>query len=401
MATIAESGRFYSDSTSAIMQVPCRTVTQVFRETAIKKRRPEENFFGLYNFLKVGPRGKAKMVGIGKFIGGWKCGDTVCKWDPSGKLYTSSTELETKSKYFQTEFCPDAITECLYAIRGVGNREKDLLATEQGRALWTTFLDRIILEMGNKYTDIIDFGKFHLFEKLNKPECTDNEEFEGFKSNLDTCVGHLETIYRASQSGGKCSKNLWRPFFDATNTDGCEFKGDVKELFEFLLKNSSSKLKIIARSTSRADKPVFRVTRAVFDAYLEQLAAESQNGCVPNDLRYCIQGDDEFGSSWVDGISFYKSIPVVAMDDWICADDTLGICSFYADLVARNTLVIANDSDQVANDGFGLEACWDLKPPANGKAYIQSQMSSGFGIVETDMLTTTNYFYNEVSEDEK
>lgn len=371
----------------------------VFQRYGIVEGDINKNELGLYTQLKVDGYGKAKFLHFKTPSHLFRPRQNGCAWNPNGRIRSGLVNVDTCPIEYQGEECPDAFWgDCMESLFGPGNEVRDLYSTPELRAIFTNAMRALAIGLGNSFHELAHFGQHPLIvdADTNGTFAVDEDRWEDYYNQMigsdnrpNNCAGFV-TLFDALADQGEEGYDLEIPNGDIDSANN--YTGDIIALFESLISNAKTELRIMARrgiqfgSTRRY--PVILATSPEFRAYENHLVENFSHN--PQLTNYILVGDDGT-QRMMPGVLHYKGIPVVEWDESATFDEIVGTKSHRVALIAPGTLGIASDVEDIKNamaPGSGLEIVQRTGggPGFMGKIYMTTTLRFGTALADKDFV---------------
>lgn len=283
------------------------------------------------------------------------------------------------------------------ALFGPGNEVRDLYSSPELQKIFAEAMKSLSVGLGNSYHELLHFGKHPLITEAdtNGTFAVDEDRWEDFYAQMigsddrpNNCSG-IVTLLDALADQGEAGYDLEIPDSDIDANNN--YTGDIIALFESLISNAKTELRIMAKrgvmygTTKRF--PVILATTPEFNAYKTWLI-ENYGAATPELINYLLLGHDG-QSRLMHGVLHYQGIPVVEWDESSWFDEIVGTKCHRVALVAPGTFGIASDVQPVKdawNPGTGLEIVQRLGGGTGfmGKIYMTTTLRWGTALADKD-----------------
>ncbi|MCB0542098.1 MAG: hypothetical protein KDC70_01185 [Saprospiraceae bacterium] len=390
---------FSTDSTGRTRYFTINTESSVkfFEKIAIQQRDIQANMLGLYGLIPVGRDLKARFASLTTPAHLFSRRSNGCVWTPVGATRSNLVEFNTCPIEYNGEECPDAIYgTCLERIFGAGNKARDLMGTEEGSALVMQIMRRVMLGLGNSFSELVHFAKHPVIEQINSEgsySTTPEKWARFYAQQMDSDCGGLITILDDLAAKGHPGHTVSLPDgdFDANeNYTGAESGRSILDLLNALVDAAQYEFKQwIDYGVTRDDGvqiwPVIKLTSKLYRAY-EKYLEDTYTHLMPS-YQYRLTLSDGTGQL-IPGALKYHNMAVTRWDEVGWFDNITGATSHRAAILAPGVLGVAHDVDDLAQfDGMGMQFIQRLDAPWKGKIFMDTTLRWGAGIGDPDFIT--------------
>lgn len=388
--------QFNTDSagTTRYFSLNTESAVQFFEAISVMQRDVQANTLGLYSHIPVGRNLKARFASLSTPAHLFSVRKNGCAWNPKGGIRTKLVEYLTEAIEYQGEQCPDGLYEtCLERIFGTGNDVRDLMATPEGRQLFSQIVNRIYIGLGNSFSELVHFAQHPIITQLNSsalyaaPPDRWADYYDQQMSGAATTAGLITQLDELRAQGFQ-GHDVALPSTDF-NADG-EYTGDIVQLLNRLQDAARYDFRqwinygMMGAGGSRIF-PIIKLTDKLYRAYENYLLATFPQ--LPEMYQYRLTLSD--GTSMLmPGILKFNNMPVTRWDEVGWFDNTTGVVSHRAAIFAPGVLGISHDVDQLEQfRGMGLRLVQRLDAPWQGKIFMDTTLRWGAGIGDIDFIT--------------
>lgn len=376
------------------MSLDVTSTMTFFKSIAVRKPDLVGNFFGLYSFGTISRGGKVKWatLNVPEYV--LQARKNGCLWNPKGTSSMDITSVTPCEFDYMGQQCPDFIGDCLRGLLGTGRDVHDILATPQGKLLFGQILAGVYDGIGNSLWESLEFGQHPATAdaNTNNTYSLPDHKWADYMGNQEICRGritHLE--YLKAQTTGHENFKVVINAGDIDGTDNSIYTGDPSELFKRMVKAAPTDFRTyIRKSRTGTQRPVIEVSRAIFDAYEEELLTKFPN--IPNTLHLFYTGKFCDANNCIEqepipGVLKWKNYAVVCRDEWDSFDDVHNIITHRAIMSAPGVYGLAFDIPELTQfKGMGLNITQKINAPDRGMIYFDTSFEAANAILNKDWV---------------
>lgn len=371
----------------------------IFQRYGVIQGDITKNDLGLYSSLQVDGEGKAKFLSFKSPNHLFRPRQNGCAWNPNGRIRSGLVSVDTCPIEYQGEECPDAFWgDCMEALFGPGNAVRDLYSSPELQKIFAEAMKGLSIGLGNSYHELVHFGKHPLIiaADTNGTFLVDEDRWEDFyaqmigdESRPNNCSG-IVTLLDALADQGEPGYDLEIPDTDIDANNN--YTGDIIALFESLIANAKTELRIMAKRGVQFGTvkrfPIILATSPEFKAYKDYLTENFAYS--PQLTNFLLMGEDGT-ERLMHGVLHYNGIPVVEWDESAVFDEIVGTKCHRVALVAPGTFGVASDVVNLKdsfNPGTGLEIVQRLGGGTGfmGKIYMTTTLRWGTALADKDFV---------------
>lgn len=366
--------------------MPTQAFLNIFERLVIKEGDLNADLLGIYSKMPVGRDLKARfgyLTTPRHVLSGRKNG---CVWTPKGSSRLKTDTVDTYPFEVNIEQCPSSLWgDCFEMMFGPGNDVRDMLSTQEGRAMYEQFVRSVFLGVGNSVHMLLNFSNHSSIAQADASSFYKvmPEEWADFLDQMtSTELGGIITLLDKLANEGEPGFDV--PIPDAFNANG-QFLGDIIALLEALKSKAKGAMRALIRSEFKPGqpKPVILLSDALFDAYQNYIVVNFSS--TSEAYRYRLLGQDGQVITAMNILS-YMGLPVARWEASAQFDEIVGTTSHRAAIVAPGAFGIAYSGDIAQQyDGMNMRIVQRLEPPFQGKIYLDTTFRLGAAI-EDDFI---------------
>lgn len=371
-----------------------------FRGISIVKTNILLNSMGLFTFQQAGRDGKVHFANLSTPKHLLTARKNGCLWISKGKIQMSTEKFDLCPIEYNGEQCPDVFYgTCLEKILGSGNGKRDLLSTEESRALFGEMINRIYEGLGNSFYDLVYYGQHPLIDWAdnNDSYTVGDDEWADYKDQQAACGG-LMTLVDAYKAEGHPQYNV--EILDSElSADKSQFTGTATDVFDRVIAAQNTAMKLLGKrnnvsNNGNMQRSVILCEERIFRKYEEELSIQWNHIDAQFEYfmngKYCAAvGCDS--TQPMQGVLRYKGYLVVCMDEWAEFDQMLGINTFRVMAVTPGVFGLGYDVEGLSQfGGMGLNITQRLDAPFKGKVYMDTTFKMRPNIINEDYIVNAS-----------
>lgn len=380
---------FESAGKSNYVSINTEASLSFFESISVRYADISANALGLYSFANVGRDGEARWASLDVPKHILSSRKSCMVWKDKGRIKMNVDRVQTCPVEHVNSLCPDAFYGgCLEKIFDVGNKVRDIMGTEEGRAIMMQLIDNIYLSLGNSYHELIEFGQHQIIDIADEEGfyAVDEEEWADYVDQQEACGGIITMVDWLKDVDGRENYNV-EIYED--DIDGEEYTGDPVDLFRRLVKSAKGVFaQIIKAKNFKGKAPLILVTDGIFESYENTLLTKF--GTIPDMYYYYLNGFNG-DKTLMPGILKWGGFNIVRRDSWAHFDSLTGATTHRAILATPGVWGIAHDTKTIDEySGLGLQITQKLDAPYRGKVFMDTTFKVGTTIVNPDFMSNAS-----------
>lgn len=391
--------RFSTDSTGRTRYFTINTDSAIkfFEGIAIRQHDITANMLGLYGFIPLDGDLKARFATLTSTGHLWRKRENGCVWSPNGSVRNKLLEFDTCPIIYMGEECPDALyNTCFEKIFGAGNKVRDLMGSPEGEQLVMMMLNRIFIDLGNGFSELVHYANNPIIEQINSEgtyRVTPEEWKAYYTQQMSGSCGGLVTLLDQLRAEGEPGHTVPLPdgdFDDDDNFTGAETGRTIEDVFNALIDAAGYEFRQwidhgVLMANGQRLWPTIKVTSKLYRAY-ENHIRQTFPQLLPT-YNYMLTKSDGTGLLVPNALRF-NNMAVTRWDEVGWFDNITGAVSHRAAIFAPGVLGVAHDVDDLKMfKGMGMQFIQRLDDPWMGKIFMSANLRWGAGIGSPDFIT--------------